>query len=68
MNYKSNKKGNSGRVPDSKMPTYEKYTRCNITLSPEIVSRLEKYCDEEERAKSWVIQKALDKWLSSKGY
>lgn len=62
------RQGNSGRVPDSKMDDYEAYRRFNITLPPDIAERLKKYCDEDERAKSWVIAKALDLWLGSKGY
>ena len=42
--------------------------RFNITLPPSLVERFEKYCEDEERAKSWCIQKALDKWLAEKGY
>ncbi len=60
--------GNSGRVPDSKIDVYEAYRRFNITLPPEIAKRLGKYCEEDERAKSWVISKALDMWLEKKGY
>jgi hypothetical protein len=32
------------------------------------MERLEKYRKEEERPRSWVIQKALDEWLKKKGY
>lgn len=60
--------GNSGRIPDSKRDDYESYRRINITLPPEIAERLKKYCEEDERAKSWVISKALDMWLATKGY
>lgn len=44
------------------------YNRYNITLPPSIIERLEKYMAEEERNRSWCIQKALDYWLKSKGY
>lgn len=40
----------------------------NITLPPSIVERLEKFMKDEERPRSWVIQKALDEWLRKKGY
>lgn len=62
------RKGNSGRVPNAIMDTYEKYPRINITLPPELEKRLTEYSVKEERAKSWVIQKALEDWLSKKGY
>ena len=44
------------------------YVRYQITLPPSLSERLEKYAEEEERARSWCIQKALDKWLADKGY
>lgn len=40
----------------------------NISLPPSLDQRLEKYRTEEERPRSWVIQKALDEWLKKKGY
>lgn len=40
----------------------------NISLPPSIEERLEKYRKEEDRPRSWVIQKALDEWLKKKGY
>ena len=60
--------GNSGRIPDSKRDEYDAYRRVNITLPPEIAERMKKYCEDDERAKSWVIAKALDMWLATKGY
>lgn len=44
------------------------YERYNISLPPSIIKRLEKYMEEEERNRSWCIQKALDEWLKKKGY
>ena len=44
---------------------YQKY---NISLPPSIIARLEKFMKEEERNRSWTIQKALDEWLSKRGY
>ena len=46
----------------------EGFERFNITLPPSIAERLEKYRKDEERPRSWVIQKALDEWLKKKGY
>lgn len=62
------RKGSSGRVPDSKMDTYQKYINERYTCPPDIHARLVKYCEDKERAKSWVIQKALDAWLKERGY
>lgn len=44
------------------------YTRFQIALPPSITERLTKYMEEEERPRSWCIQKALDMWLKDKGY
>lgn len=46
----------------------EGYQRFNISLPPSIAKRLEKYREDEDRPRSWVIQKALDEWLKKKGY
>ena len=44
------------------------YTKHNITLPPSIIERLEKYMAEEDRGRSWTIQKALDEYLKNRGY
>ena len=44
------------------------YKKYNITLPPSIIERLEKYMKEEERNRSWTIQKALDDYLKKRGY
>lgn len=44
------------------------YKSYNITLPPSIQERLEKYMADEERPRSWCIQKALDEWLKKRGY
>lgn len=44
------------------------FEKFQITLPPSIVERLEKYMKDEERPRSWCIQKALDLWLKEKGY
>ena len=44
------------------------YIRLQITVPPSINERLEKYREEEDRPRSWVIQKALDEWLKKRGY
>lgn len=44
---------------------YQKFT---ISLPPSIIERLEKFMKEEERPRSWTIQKALDEWLKKRGY
>ena len=44
------------------------YTKYNITLPPSIIERLEKYMAEEDRGRSWTIQKALDEYLKNRGY
>lgn len=44
------------------------YTKYNITLPPSIIERLDKYMKEEDRNRSWTIQKALDEYLKKRGY
>ena len=46
----------------------EGYIRYQITVPPSIHERLEKYRIDQERPRSWVIQKALDEWLKKQGY
>ena len=65
---KPQRKGASGRVPDSRAESYQKFVNERYTCPPDLHARLVKYCQDEERAKSWVIQKALDAWLTTKCY
>jgi len=44
------------------------YKKYNITLPPSIIERLEEYMDKEDRNRSWTIQKALDEYLTQRGY
>jgi len=44
------------------------YNDFHITLPPSIKERLEKYMEKEERPRSWTIQKALDEYLTKRGY
>ena len=62
------RKGSSGRIPDSKRPTHKLFQKVNISIDPETFDRLEVYCAEHDRARSWAIQKALDLWLTEQGY
>lgn len=52
------------RYGDSK----QKVIKFSTSLPPDIYERLEKFCADDERDKAWVIKKAVDKWLSEKGY
>ena len=44
------------------------YERYQISVPPSIHARLEKYRKENERPRSWCIQKSLDEWLKKQGY
>jgi len=46
----------------------EGFERFNITLPPSIVERLAKFMEEEDRGRSWTIQRALDEFLKQRGY
>ena len=40
----------------------------HISLPNSLIERLEKYMKDEERNRSWCIQKAVDEWLQDHGY
>lgn len=61
------RKGSGGR-PRYGTPRTVKCERIQLTITQDLNERLTKFCEDEERAKSWVVQKALEKWLSEKGY
>ena len=44
------------------------YVRYQISVPPSLSERLEMFMKDEERPRSWVIQKALDEWLKKHGY
>lgn len=44
------------------------YQRLNISMPPSVLKRLDAYAKDEERNRSWCIQKAVDEWLKKKGY
>ena len=54
-----------GRPPK---PTSERAIKFSSSLPPDIFARLEKYCKDEERDKSYAIRKALEPWLKKQGY
>lgn len=61
------RKGSGGRPTMGSAPR-ELCERLNLTLPHDLNERLNKFCEDDERARSWVVQKALDKWLQEKGY
>ena len=44
------------------------YQRVNVSMPPSLLKRLDKYMKEEDRPRSWCIQKAVTEWLEKKGY
>ena len=62
------RRGGSGRIPDSKRESHKLFQRVNVTIDPETYERLERYCSDHERARSWAIQKAVSEWLKQQGY
>lgn len=44
------------------------YQRVNVSMPPSTLKRLDKYMKDEDRPRSWCIQKAVDEWLTRKGY
>ena len=61
------RKGSGGR-PRFGTPRTTRCERINVTLPDDMIDRLNRFCTEEERAKSWVINKALELYFQSKGY
>lgn len=46
----------------------EKMYKLALTITESLDLRLAKYCEEQDRAKSWAVRQALDKWLQEQGY
>ena len=59
--------GSGGRPPLGS-PQGSHSRQLNLTIPLDLFDRLEKFCEDDERAKSWVIQKALEAWLDGRGY
>ena len=49
-------------------PNPDKHIKFSMSLPPDLYKRLDAYCKDEEREKSFAIRKALDPWLKEKGY
>ena len=47
------------------MSGYDDY---HVSLPNDLVERLKKYQEDQDRNRSWCIQKALDEWLKKQGY
>ena len=62
------RRGSSGRIPDSKRESHKLFQRVNVTIDPDTYERLERFCADQERARSWAIQKAVSDWLKQQGY
>ena len=61
------KRTNRGR-PRLGSPNPNKAIKFTASLPPELYARLVKYCEDDEREKSFAIRKALEPWLSERGY
>ena len=44
------------------------YIRVNVSMPPSLIKRLDKYMKDQDRPRSWCIQKAVDKWLAEQDY
>ena len=62
------RRGSSGRIPDSKRPDHKLTQKVNVSIEHDTFERLEAYCHDNERARSWVITKAVADWLDKQGY
>ena len=61
------KRTNRGR-PRLGSPNPNRAVKFSTSLPPDLFARLVKYCEDEERDKSYALKKALDPWLSERGY
>lgn len=61
------KRQGSGGRPRHGVPPEEEFIKFNLTITKTLDERLIAYCEREERAKSWVVRKALDKFLTEQG-
>ena len=62
---KANTERGRPRFGDAKKPPVIKFS---TSLPPDIFARLDKFCEDEERDRSYAIKKALDVWLKERGY
>ena len=60
-------KGNQGR-PRYGEDRDEKYYKLAVSINPSLDNRLERYCADQDRSKSWVIRQVIDKFLKEQGY
>jgi predicted DNA-binding protein len=44
------------------------YLRVNISMPPSLMKRLDKFMKDQDRPRSWCIQKAVDEWLQKQDY
>ena len=44
------------------------YQRVNVTFPPSLLKRLDKFMKDQDRPRSWCIQKAVEQWLKEQGY
>ena len=61
------KRQGSGGRPRYGIPPEEEFIKFNLTITKTLDERLIAYCEKEERAKSWVVRKALDELLTEQG-
>ena len=45
-----------------------KHVKFGTNMPPDLLERLDSYCADDERSRSWAIQKAVDLFLKEKGY
>lgn len=49
-------------------PNPNKAVKFNTSCPPDLYERLDRYCKDNEREKSYALRKALDPWLKEQGY
>ena len=46
----------------------DKHIPFGTSMPPDLLDRVDRFCKDDERSRSWVIQKAVDLFLKEKGY
>ena len=56
-------RGSEGRPSKNDVESHETFRRVHVSLPKAVCEKLDTFCDKTERARSWVIQKAVEEYL-----
>lgn len=58
-------RGSEGRPSKKDVESHETFRRVNVSLPKDVCEKLDTFCDKTERARSWVIKKAVEDYLKN---